>query len=315
MDAKVTDHAAPRQGVTVVIPVHNRAEMIRRTVADILRQTRLPEALVLVDNASTDNTAQTLHDLAAECRAAGLPATVLTEPVPGACAARNRGLQEVDTEWVMFFDSDDFMAPGHVAAAMDEAAAHPGADIIGWDVYYTRSGQTSVHRYAARNLQYHSLMNGAMATQRYMVRTAVARAAGGWDNNVKIWNDIEFGARLLRQTSAVVYRRGTPMVTVNVHPQSITGANYSSRAEAFGASLQAMARTLGPRRRPWILLKAMILAGELNREGSELGARYRREILGTAGSAYIRALLRFAYSYHRRGLRGIARILRPLMPR
>ena len=37
MDAKVTDHAAPRQGVTVVIPVYNRAEMIRRTVADILR--------------------------------------------------------------------------------------------------------------------------------------------------------------------------------------------------------------------------------------------------------------------------------------
>lgn len=304
-----------RPGLTVVIPVHNRAQMVAQTVRDIMAQTRKPEAVVLVDNASTDGTEQVLRTLARECEDIGIPATVLSEPTPGACAARNRGLRAVDTEWVMFFDSDDAMAPRHIADAMAEADAQPRADIIGWDIYHERDGHKSVHPFASRRHQYHNIMNGAMATQRYMTRTSLARAVGGWDNNVKIWNDIEFGARLLSRASSVVYRRGIPAVTVRIHPQSITGSSYSSRSDAYAPALRALARTLGPRRRAWVLFKAIILAADISREGSELGPAYRKKILDAAHSSSLRVILAMAYAYRHRGLRGATHLLRPFLPR
>ena len=156
-----------RADITIVIPVHNRAEIVGRTLASVEAQTLRPLSVVLVDNASTDGTAGVLREWAA--RPHGLDVRVVCETAPGAAAARNRGLSEVRTEWTMFFDSDDTMRPDHCRRALEAAG---DCDMVGWDVcLHTTDGAEEVHRFYADDAQFHSLFHGSTATQRYMART------------------------------------------------------------------------------------------------------------------------------------------------
>lgn len=302
-------------GVTVVIPVYNRAGQVRGTVTDIVLQTRPPEAIVLVDNASTDNTAQVLEALAAEAASRGIPCKVLSEPEPGAPAARNRGLAAVETEWVMFFDSDDNMLAGHIERAMRCAADNPDAEIIGWDVVWRDvSGKVRVMPFEYKDVEYHNLMHGTLATQRYMARTSLVRGAGAWNNRMRIWDDIELGARLLKSGPEIVKANGKPQVIVNGQVDSISGDRFSSRQGLYSAPLQAIAESLGAGRLKWVLLKAMILAGDFAREGAGAEATScRTAVIAAAQNRRQRMLLKFAYFYQSHGGRATARLLRHLI--
>lgn len=295
--------------LTIVIPVRNRAGMIGRLWACVCAQTVLPGRVIAVDNGSTDGTLPALRALEAP---AGMRLDVLTEPQPGACAARNRGLREVTSRWTMFFDSDDEMLPGHVERALATAAAHPDATIVGWDVTYRRGGTDTVKPFATDDAQWQSLMHGTMATQRYMARTEAFRAAGGWDNRVRIWNDIELGARLLAANPVIVKSAGKPTVIVNAGADSITGPGFASRIGLYDAALDAIATTLGGERgRRWTALKRAILAGDIIREGHPGGREMAQRAI--AAAPQLRLPLRAACLLKSHGVRGVARLLKPII--
>lgn len=288
--------------LTVVIPVYNRAAVVGRTLGSLAAQTTRDFEVILVDNNSDDGTAEVLRRWAAS---APVNVRVLTQMLPGAAAARQRGLEACTTEWTMFFDSDDTMAPGHIARALDAIAAHPDADLVGWDVAYNEGGRRKVKRFVAS--PYRSLFNGTMATLRYMARTDIFRRAGGWNPAVATWDDIELGARILELNPKVYKIAGGPMVEVYLQSDSMTAT--ATDAARIEPALRCMAATLGPRRRGWTDLKRAIFAASL--PASE-GRRYMERLLPVAARP---ALLRLAYAYTRLGGRGIARILRPFMDR
>lgn len=303
--------------LSVVIPVRNRAGQITRTLQSIRMQQRLPDAVIVVDNASTDNTADAVRDFfdrwLTESPESSPRLTLVGESRPGAAAARNRGLAEVDTEWTMFFDSDDIMLPRHILRAVDAAEAEPDADIIGWDVRYARPGfehEAVIKPFEPQDAAFHNLFHATLATQRYMARTGIFRQAGGWNEDVPIWNDIELGARLLALSPRIVKRHGTDVI-VYAGEDSITGRNFSSRAGRYDSALDAISATLGPEYASWISLKRTILAACMAREGARDEARSElTKAQALYPSAKQRLLLRLAYIYTRFGGRGIARILR-----
>ena len=96
--------------ITIIVPVYNRAHLVGATLDSIAAQTLRPIHLVLVDNNSQDNTLKVLLDFKKRHQSDDFKVTVLQETRRGAAAARNCGLQEATTEWVVFFDSDDIMA-------------------------------------------------------------------------------------------------------------------------------------------------------------------------------------------------------------
>lgn len=301
-------------GVTVVIPVYNRPEQVRNVAQDIMQQLVKPECVIFVDNASEQSTALSLAEIAAEMGKMGTHCKCLYQSCPGAPAARNTGLAAVQTDWVMFFDSDDNMRPDHIQRAMAAAHENPEADIIGWDIYLYSGGKKQRRcPFTLRNAQYNNLMHGTMATQRYMARTDLVRRVGGWNNDVKIWNDIELGARLLQCTDKIVKVAGPPAVVVNRQPDSITGPSFSSRSELYEKPLKAIYETLGCEKKAWILLKAMILVADFHREKSPRAKEYKEKILKSAKSSRHRVILKIAYAYRSAGGRATARLLRPFM--
>lgn len=293
--------------LTIVIPAYNRAELLPRTLASVAAQSLRPLCVVLVDNASTDSTLDVMCAWAAERH--GISVQVLQESTPGAAAARNRGLAAVDTEWTMFFDSDDTMAPDHCARAV---ANFEGVDVVGWNVRYHKGGTSSVQRFYNRDYQYHSLFHGGMSTQRYMARTSLFREAGCWNPDVMYWNDIELGARILSKKPRI--RHAGKRITVDMYLQSksITGTDFSSRIEPAKVALREICRTLGDKGPLYTAIKAAILAADSAREGSEAGPRLFKELIRKKGACE-RMLLSAAYHYQKLGGRATARLLRPLI--
>lgn len=95
--------------LSIIIPVFNRSVEIRRAVASCLRQEDSHLEVIVVDDGSTDDTADTVTTIKDERLR-----LVLMKQNRGPGAARNRGIVEAHGKWLVFLDSDDELLPGAV---------------------------------------------------------------------------------------------------------------------------------------------------------------------------------------------------------
>ena len=108
--------------VTVIVPMHNRADTIGQTLASIAAQTRRPARVIVVDDASTD-------DSVSVARRSDLPRLEVLELKRnhGVGAARNAGAAIATTTWLAFLDGDDAWEPTFLEEVLG-AAESIGAD-------------------------------------------------------------------------------------------------------------------------------------------------------------------------------------------
>lgn len=301
--------------LSVIIPVYNRSKIVCRTLDSVKAQTYRPLKLILVDNASSDDSLFTLLHWSSQNQTEDFLIEVLSEDKEGAAAARNAGLAIAGTPWVMFFDSDDYMHPDHIASAFDTLARNPYADIVGWDVnLHTLDDKVVTKKFADKDCLYSCIIDGTMATQRYMVRTSLLMTAGGWNDSVRVWDDIELGTRLLLLPSLEIVRRGGDIyVDVFAGADSITGTSYLDKCARLEYALDVMAADMPEHTRYIVYLKASILAGLYSREGgTDQADSLMMKILESEMSARRRWLYRMARYYTERGGRGAAKILKHL---
>jgi glycosyltransferase involved in cell wall biosynthesis len=111
--------------ISVVIPAYNRADRIATAVKSALAQVPRPPAEVLVvDDASTDGTAQ---------RAEAAGATVIRHKQnKGVSGARNTGIERAQNPWVAFLDSDDRWLPHHLERVWERAEDHVLVAEVTW---------------------------------------------------------------------------------------------------------------------------------------------------------------------------------------
>lgn len=122
--------------VTVIIPVYNRAQHIRCAIASVLGQTAaLPLDVLVIDDGSTDDTAQILADLAAQ----DPRVRVIRRENGGVTRARNTGLENLlpETEFITFLDSDDVMAPDRFTTDLQILLDDPEVGITYGDMLIT----------------------------------------------------------------------------------------------------------------------------------------------------------------------------------
>lgn len=94
--------------VSTIIPVHNRAALLRDAVASVLAQTYRPIEVVVVDDGSNDDTPTVADDLAAAHHGV---VRVLHKSNAGPGLAREAGRQSALGEFIQYLDSDDVLMP------------------------------------------------------------------------------------------------------------------------------------------------------------------------------------------------------------
>lgn len=97
--------------VSVVIPTRNRAGLIADALDSVARQTVRAREIIVVDNGSTDETREVVQRWRADQGKDTPGMRLVEEPIPGANAARNAGIQEASGRYVAFLDSDDCWLP------------------------------------------------------------------------------------------------------------------------------------------------------------------------------------------------------------
>lgn len=138
--------------VSVVVPVFNGALTLPSTLASILAQTHRRIEVVVVDDGSTDATAEVI------AQAAALDARVIPLSYGenrGRSAARNAGIDAATGSWVAFVDADDLLIADRFEVLLDVAGRHPDSRVITDDRWgFTLGDDGSVvmgHRYPARH--------------------------------------------------------------------------------------------------------------------------------------------------------------------
>ena len=114
---------------SVVICTYNRADILREALASVLRQDpggACRYEVVVVDDGSTDDTRAVVEAAKPEAPVR----YVFQEGRGGIAPARNRGVEEAQGDWVIFFDDDQLAEPGWLER-LTRVAREKGADCVG----------------------------------------------------------------------------------------------------------------------------------------------------------------------------------------
>jgi len=160
--------------VSIVIPAFNSAASVSDAVGSVLAQTDGDWEAIVVDDGSSDRTAQI-----AESAAGGDPRIrILRQPNGGTAAARNAGAEITRGEWLLFLDADDILLPEYLERQMEFSSANPGYDIYSCNAYIeTPEGNRSRFWSGARSLRIHSLSAAdQIAESSILIMSLVQRA-------------------------------------------------------------------------------------------------------------------------------------------
>ena len=193
-----------------------------------LSQTLPPDAVVCVDDGSTDGTLGALRELEAEHPAV----RVLAGPNAGACAARNRGLAEAAGTYVQFLDADDELDPGKLEAQVAIAERAHADLVVGADRLIGPDGPVRVRVPASGN-PWLRLMEGKMGqTTAALWRRSAVEAIGGWAEGLRSSQEADLMSRLLQDGAAVVVDP-EPRATVHRTPGSISATDVVGKRDRY----------------------------------------------------------------------------------
>jgi glycosyltransferase involved in cell wall biosynthesis len=123
---------------TFLIPCFNGAPYIEEAIRSCLSQTRPPEQIIVIDDASTDESSRILEDFDRRGEI-----TLVVNPVNiGKAASLNNAIGLISTPYVAMMDADDLSEPDRLEKQICYLEAHPGTGLVaGWVKYINSSSR------------------------------------------------------------------------------------------------------------------------------------------------------------------------------
>jgi glycosyltransferase involved in cell wall biosynthesis len=275
MDARPGgDTLRNRALVSVVIPTYNRADLIERSVMSALRQTHGALDVVVVDDASTDDTPAVL----ARIEDSRLR-VIRHERNEGQCRARNRGVRESRGRYVAFLDSDDEWLPAKIERQLTRFTGgdSPAATYTGMWVDDGSGRHVETARVEGRAFDEFLTLPGPITTTGLMVDTEAVGDELTFDEDIGCAVEGDLLIRISRDH--VVGRVAEPLYVRYLH----AGAQISRETRCYaGARRQILDKYADDfRRRPRLAATCLFRLALTERKVGDY-ARARRTVLEAA---------------------------------
>ena len=322
--------------LTIVIPYFNREQFLPRTFRSLERSTRRAARLIFVDNGSQDGSRALCEDFAR--RHPEQDILLLSESRSGAAIARNTGLAEVKTPWTYFFDSDDELSPRFIEQMEQTLKEHAeqNFDVIAFRTVMVHPDGSMTQRQSMFNESAtDQILMSQLVTQNLFVRTDFLRRIGGWNEQLREWDDWELGIRVLVGGGKVQWLRDCAYHRIYLHPDSLTGKNFLTTCRGIDVAMQSVLNLCRERKKGRmdtpksssicraLAFRYALLSGILQREGGRTASlRFWSRALQCASAACgskvprsLRLPLAFFRAYTSRGGRGAWRLARLFVTR
>lgn len=179
--------------ISVIIPTHNRCELLRRALLSVFAQTLQPTEVVIIDDGSTDGTNAMLRQ--------EFPAvSYYHQENSGISSARNLGIQHTTGDWLAFLDSDDEWLPEKLARQAAALTTNPDNKICHTEEIWIRNGVrvNPAKKYAKTGgwIFTQCLPLCAMSPSTVMIHRSVFAAIGLFDTGLPVCEDYDLWLRI-----------------------------------------------------------------------------------------------------------------------
>ncbi|MDD1616982.1 MAG: Glycosyl transferase family 2 [Methylococcaceae bacterium NSP1-2] len=179
--------------ISVVIPTHNRCELLRRALLSVFAQTLLPTEVVVIDDGSTDGTNAMMRKEFPVVR-------YYRQENQGVSSARNLGIQHTTGDWLAFLDSDDEWLPEKLMRQSAALIASSDSKICHTEELWIRNGVrvNPAKKYAKTGgwIFTQCLPLCAMSPSTVMIHRSIFAAIGLFDTNLPACEDYDLWLRI-----------------------------------------------------------------------------------------------------------------------
>lgn len=217
------------QKISVIIPTYNREHLLGRAVKSVQLQTYKNIEIIIVDDASTDQTYALIERMREEDSRI---ISLRLEENGGAARARNKGVENAQGEWIAFQDSDDIWHKDKLEKQLAYAFENPEYRMVYHPFWVkTKTEEGKYPRDDMRDLSgniYEALLKrNTIGTPTMLLKKADFLEMGGFEASMESLEDWEFALRF-----AYKYKIGY-LNEILVDTEYIEQDRLSARGDAF----------------------------------------------------------------------------------
>jgi glycosyltransferase involved in cell wall biosynthesis len=202
--------------VSVIIPVYNGERFLAEAIDSVLNQILPPDEIIVVNDGSTDGTAQVVAGLAA---VAPIPIRYSYQDNQGPSVARNAGMQIASGDPVAFLDADDLWLPDKLERQLAFLAETPELDYVGCRVRSVLElGQEWP---GSLNRVYWESQPPTYTSSALLIRRAAWERVGPFDPHRRLGEDADW---IMRARDLSIQAAVVPQVLLikRIHDQNLT---------------------------------------------------------------------------------------------
>jgi glycosyltransferase involved in cell wall biosynthesis len=206
--------------ISVVIPAYNASRFLRATLESVLAQTLPADEILVIDDGSTDDTAEIAKSF-------GPPVRVISTPNSKLGATRNFGTRHATGEWIAFIDADDLWKDNKLERQMAQLAKHPEADICYTGRIEFSEDEAGIHLDTPRpappaeKIREFLFRKSTFLPSSAIIRRAALLEIGGFATDPDVAEDWDLWIRLLHAGKKFAACT-EPLFLYRIHPAGIT---------------------------------------------------------------------------------------------
>lgn len=289
--------------VSVIIPAYNAGKHIDQTIHSVLSQTYSHLEIIIVNDGSTDNTAEILQKYQSDNRF-----KVVHQPNAGCSAAKNTGLAQVTGEYIQYLDADDLLSADKIQEQVEALEGKPFQLAVCRTVVFDQVIDDSNGHEIDTDFLYTTdkpfefLMNlyglngkqGMIQPNAFLLSRQLSDAIGKWDTTISPApdEDGEYFCRAMLASAGIVYTQ--------------KGINYYRKQQGNGSLSKQISMLHAKGGLLSLILKANhILKKEDSKKIRQVLARHYAEFIYVYASQYAELCKQAESEIHKLGIKKI----------